>query len=773
MQQADPGKETAVVKWAKTAVDLARPVPYNGTPAGGAAASGGSQKINYLAVLRAHWLLISCMAVVGVFVGAVLAVVELPAYRAATVLEITGTNESFMGLKDFDPQAGGGSDVSNIQTQLQILGSGSLLSRVADRVTAETIPVAPPSSGFVSRLRTRLGRTPQDPAAFTKIAIQTAMNTVSARPIGASHLVEVSCVSESADIAAQFVNDLAVEYVSQNVQLRVRSATQTSQWLEGQIEETRNRLDDAQGKLEAFVKSKGLQFVLDQSTLADTKLRQLQSDLSSIQTDRIGKQSRFEIAKSSPIDSLPDILDDGTLRDLRDQVTDLRRQRAELLTTLTPEHIKVQRVDAQIRDLQATMEKEKVDLVKRMQDEYEAALRQERLLSAAYNAQAMAVANDSDKAGEYNLLKRDVDRLQQSYNSLLQEYNQVSMAAAVPAGNVRVIDAAAPYYTPFKPKPVQYLAAGAGFGALAAIVLSILIELIRFRKLSHVFASPGQLTSVLRLPELGVIPTFEQGLQRRRSPTLGNHLRNGVPDRSRPLVALGKPSVLTDSFRHTLTSILARQVAGSRVVLVVTSVGPQEGKTTTIANLAAATAETGRKVLLIDADLRRPRLRHIFGLEAGEGLTDLLDHELPANTEGWGTYIVNTPVAGLSLMREGTGTPESLRKQSFSPRLTDLFARLKEMYDVVLVDTPPAALCPDARLFGLVADGVILVIRSGVTFRESAAAIAERFAEDGAAVIGTILNGWNPKSGSYDYPGYVYAGYYGTEKERAANDAAS
>jgi capsular exopolysaccharide synthesis family protein len=216
-----------------------------------------------------------------------------------------------------------------------------------------------------------------------------------------------------------------------------------------------------------------------------------------------------------------------------------------------------------------------------------------------------------------------------------------------------------------------------------------------------------------------------------------------------------QPSLLADSFRAAMTSILFSTRSGTHANMVlVTSPGPVEGKTTVISNLAIATAEVELKVVLIDADLRKPRLHAAFDVSNTWGLSDLLRSQEKLSSIPLEGLAVPTAIPRLSLIPSGPAvvSPTNLL---YSPRLAELISRLKREFDMVLVDSPPLLQLVDARLLGRLSDGVVLVVRAGQTPRIHCAAAHERLREDGIPLLGVILNDWNPKA-----PGHYYYGHY-------------
>jgi len=767
MEEQLPKKDTAVSRLRTVTAELVRPVPFNPN-----AGSGGppnpkkiEEKPNYGRALWNGKFLVIALALIGGVFGFVRVVKQLPTYKGSTTVELSAPNQTFMGRSQLDPEGSENYAVNaaNIQTQLRILMGNGLIRKAAERVSLESSPIAPPTTGLFSRLRNRFKLIPQDNMDFLKTAVRRAASSVIARQLGTTHLVEVTCESISAEIASNFINSLAAEYISQKQQFQSGSATRTLQWLGTQIEDAKAKVDEAEAKQQDFIKKQGIAFVHDQNTLADSKLKDLQSVLATSQGDRITKQSRYQLANSSPIDSLPEILDDGSLKSLNQSLITLRKERAQLTATLTSNHVKVKRIDGQIEEVESTLKREKANLVKRIQNDYEAALQREKLMTAAYNGQARAVANQADEAAQYEGYKRNTETTRAIYNRLQQEYSSMSILAAVPSNTVRVIDPAVPLHIPSKPQPVKDMGTMTGFGAALAAGILVLKETIRVKKLSRVFASPGDSFPVLNIPELGTIPAFQlDGSLRRPVPFSLKALRPGnrrehvaVPD----LTSWSKQPFLAESIRHAVTSILVRSNHQSHQMLVVTSASPEEGKTTLIGNLGVAMAETGRRVLMIDADLRAPRLHNLFRLDRKQGLSDIYTRDFPVDSIPLNEYIKDTNIPNLFLLSSGEMELQKLGEMLFSRRIRELFSRLRNEYDYVLIDTAPTLQFSDARLLGQVSDGVILIVRSGVSSRDNVQLTARRIAEDGIPIVGTILNHWQPGLGGSALDEYFLGAY--------------
>jgi capsular exopolysaccharide synthesis family protein len=699
--------------------------------------------------------------ILGAIGGTTFVILKTPIYKATTTVELVGFNQSFLNMSQVDPQAGTDTttaSASNIQTQTRILTSRSLLTRTAERVELEIAPVGVAPTSFFAKIRARLPFSQTGPLEQNKAAVSLAAASTSARGVGATRLIEIQTESTSAEVAAAFVNALASEHISQNLAARSGVTQRTSEWMTSQLEEARARLQEAGEKLRTFVRQSGIDFFPEQTTLNDRKLTQLQADVAGIQTDRIAKQAKWESAKSATLESLSDIDPDPELVSLKTRIIDLRRDMAQLTATLTPEHYKVQRVQSQITETQQAFEREKTGVLKRLESDYNEAVRREKLLKDAYSVQTRAVSGQADKASQYLTLKRDVDMAQQVYSQLLQESNQAALVALVPTSNVRVVDPAVAVWVPSSPRPFQDIPFGALAGVGVGYALLWLRESRRRKKRTQLFNAPGHARVVLGVPELGVIPSAPP--QSRKMPPPARFRRIAAAQNGLQKLELAslqdKSSYMAESVRQTLASILRAKPTNRTPIYVITSVGPGEGKTTLSANLAIEMAHVGQRVLLVDADFRRARMHALFELENGKGLADLLTGADLSNLD---EFIHSAPVENLYLMTHGSTKIDTPALLFFSPAVKRIGAALREKFDIILVDTAPALPFPDARLWGRYADGIVLVVRAGVTGQEGAMQTCQMFQEDGIPVLGTILNDWSAKDGSGYYYGYAYKSY--------------
>ena len=712
-------------------------------------------------ILFRHRKTLLSFAVAGLVGAIVISLVQTPIYRVRTSLEIQGTN--FLDSKN--PTDSSGSYItpeSYVETQVKLLQSESLLEDVIDKLKLQERP-ATGWRAIGSRVRHIFESSKAAPLPAKDKLIKEIERNLTVRTSGTSRLLEVTYESPDPKLAADFANTLVSEFIELTQEARWKSAQGTAEWLTKHLDQMKAQLEKSEGQLQDYAHSSGLSFTSEKDNLAESKLKEIQDELSKAQADRIANQAKFEAAKSKPPDSLPEVLEDPTMREYRQRLVDLQRQYAELRATLTPEHYKVKRVQAQIDELKFAMRAERANVLRRISNEYTAALRRETLLSKANGEQEKVVADQSEKAIHYDTLKRDVDSNRHLYEVMLQRVKEASLAAAMRDSNVLVVDRARPPLLPYRPSLAMNTAIGLCSGVLLGFGFVILRE-----RLDRRISAPGDAQVFLDLPELGVIPLDDAPFPRQ----LGNRVHplrsaSALPPSKANCPELAtwkrKPSLVAECARTTLTSILLPNQNGEGPqVIVLTSSCPGDGKTTVACNLSIAVAEIGRKVLLIEGDLRRPRLHKVFGAGNNWGLSDLLGGDSPLETVPITHLVRETEISGLYLLPGGSCgvTPSNL---FYSPRMSALLKRLRTEFDMIMMDAPPMIHLADARVLGRLADGVILVIRAGQTTTENALFACQRFAEDGTRVLGTVLNSWNPRNtGRYGYGSYQdYRAYAG------------
>ncbi len=690
---------------------------------------------------RSKWLILG-MTLGFAACGYLLSKLQTPAYQARTALEIQGPNDNFLNLKDLDPSAyeGQSSLEPYVETQAKILRDEGLLDRTIAQLGLDKKPEAILAPGRFAWKKSKPTR---------EALVRAAMGNLEVRASNQSRVIEVLFDAPDPDAASQVANTLADLFIEESLDNRWKARRRVSDWLSKELGSLKANLEQSAAELQTYAQNTGLVFEQQETTtIAQDRLRQVQEEYSRAQAERVAKQARYEAASKSAPESLPEVLDDGTLRDAQMKLTELQRQLAELNATFQPTYYKIQNVKAQIVELEAILRKHRINILDRIGNEYAAASRREKMIEANYRAQTGTVSGQAATAVHYQTLKRQMEANRALYESMSQKVRESEIASAIRASNIRVISPAKRPLQPYKPKPMV----NAGMGLVAGLFLSTAFAFVR-QQTDRRLRSPGDMAAWLNVPELGVIP--------RASPQSVAAPRRHKSD---VLIDLGpcepialatfksELSPLAESFRTALASVwfTGHNDHQQPRILVLTSPNPAEGKTTVVSNLGISIAHTRRRVLLIDGDIRKPRLNTIFGIDNGWGLGNLLEEDLDIEEYSFEELAAPTHVPGLFVLPSGSGEM-NISSLRYHERLARLLSRFRLEYHAVLIDTPPVLEFADARLLGRLSDGVILVVRASETTRDDAGAALGRFHEDKTPVLGSILNDCHPQDSRYGY----------------------
>ncbi|HXB70781.1 MAG TPA: polysaccharide biosynthesis tyrosine autokinase [Candidatus Acidoferrales bacterium] len=707
---------------------------------------------------------IACAAILGALAALLVSKLQTPVFQAITSVQLEGINQDYF-LRDvlpISPLLANASAQNYLENQVKVLQSRTLAARVAEKLKDRLKASAKPS--LAARLAEYLPISrPQQGAAndLTK----RVRDSLSVRTSLQSQVIEIAYEDADPVTAAAAANAAVAEFVAMNREARWQSVEDTTQSLGAQTADLKLKLEKAGRELVRYARESGLVFAGQaKATLGEDRMRQLEDALTKAEADRVGKQSRYEAAVASPMEALPDTIATGPLRQYQTELEAARRELAENRTLYTPAHYKVKRLEARVAALESAIAQERKAIVARLQTEYSAAQRTEHSLSQTHGTQLRAIQSETEKQAQYDILKREVETTQRLYDSVLEKAKEAGVASALGGASIRVIDRAVPPRLPYKPNLPLASSLGFAIGILGGIGLAIVGS--RSAKVSH----PGDL-AFPEVRELGMIPSAKHDKELsspRRIPSGLSRLtddttRSSVPPLSRAGQGLElatwqrENSMFAESFRAALTSLLfslpgrekpteGTQPTRAGRVLVITSAEPMEGKTTVLSNLAIACAETRRRVLLIDADLRRPRLHDIFEVCNDSGVADIILSAENSSSMDLQSYTRTTSVPNLWVMPSGPAL-NGVSGLLHSAALNDLLARCRQEFDLVLVDSPPMMLYPDARVLGKTADGVVLVVRADRTSRDELVRTCYQvLIKDRITILGTVFNGFRVSS---------------------------
>jgi polysaccharide biosynthesis transport protein len=719
-------------------------------------------------LIRKYFLLGVLLVAAGTVGGICMVLFQTPIYKARILLEVQPLSSTVL-QNGMDPFATLFSmDSVSVQTEVRLLDSGPFRGRVLEQMAGMAPPPPPPANDFFGRLRMYIRPAAARRATSVQTALEVAASTFSVTTVNDTRLIELSCESPHPVITSEYLNNIANMFIDDAIRSRGDASEKTNAWLSSHIDDTKAKLQDADSRLRAFVLRSGNVFAAADATVDDVKLKGLQAQLATAQMDRLAKQAAYESAvRSGNYQSLQQVVSDPIAATTRSQIAELERQKAVLLTTLTPQNPKVLALQEQERQLEASLNRSANDVVGRLKNDYEAATDHERLLLKAYEEESGQVTAQASKAAEYAALRREVDELQKRYDSLLQELSRTQVAQSAPVIPLRLVERSEPPAMPYKPQPKTEVMLGIIAGLGATFGVAFLRE-----KMDRSLGSPEAVQALVRVPQLGVVPAAH------RLPKLSKVRITPILDAaSKPRLlpsaettAAGIDSghvaraawedgsiAMADSFRAILASI-SRHLGTTHEsrIIIVTSSTPGAGKTTVVSNLGIALSETGRRAVIVDADFRRPRLSKVFGCSTQTNFASLLLDDSPVEDYTLDQISIPTSFPGLRIL-PAHDTPPNVATLIYSERLPRVFERLSREFDVVLVDVPPILFPADARVIAEYCHGVVLVIRAGHCARDGISAAVKCLHEDGVPILGTVLNGWvpsGPKSGMRYYNYY-------------------
>ncbi len=692
---------------------------------------------DYLLILRKHqWLILSFMLAVVTLV-AIATFRMQPVYVATARVEIDRENANilpFQGADSYDFMM----DLENyIETQSKILTSETLAR------TSEAI-----ASGSLANQKR-----PPELAEF--------LGSLSVKRVPSSRLMDVSFESTDPQLAARIVNAHIASYIEQNFRSKYEATTQASTWLADQLSELKIRVQKSEDARIAYERQNQIWTLDDKQNITTQRLSDINKQLTDAQSERMKKESLYQFAKAGNLDAVPEVQNNSALGDLFKKRSDAASQYTDALGQYGPNFPKVQRLQAQLREFDQTIEKEKQKILDVLESDYHEALQRETLLTQALDQQKAETNQMAGKLVEYNILKREAEANKTLYEGLMTKLKETAISAGLRSSNIRVVDPAMIPSTPARPAKTRNLALAFLVGLVGGIGLALMREY-----LDNTVKTPDDVETLSRLPSLAVVPQFagSKGSGKRHG-ILQGFSSNGH-DKRIGLVAQNLPkSQMSEAFRALRTSILLSQADHPPQVILVTSALPREGKTTAAANLAVTLAQLGDSTMLVDADLRKPGVGRLLNLAAGKyaGLTSYL-----AGVSSLDLVSVPHPaIPNLVAIPTGPLPPNPADLLS-SHKLVEAIAELRTKFRFIVIDSPPVMAATDAVILSVQADGVLLVVRSGETPKEAFTRTRDLLNSVKCRILGVILNAVDSGAPDYYYSYRYYPYSYGYGPQEAA-----
>ncbi len=688
---------------------------------------------DYWRVVHSHRFVVYTTLVLGLASAAAYNYIRTPTYLATATLQIDREQAGAARVSDRPytelPEA-----PDYLETQYKVLRSRTLAKQVIAALDLAELP------------ELAYSLKPEDLTAYTAtvhpVVLEQFLDRIAVRPSKGTRLVNVSFESVDAELAPRVVNTLAESFVQHNLQSRWNATQKASVWLEEQLAELEEKLQTSETTLQDYAAAHSILFVEERKEITTEKLAHIEEELTRAESDRVRKQSLAMLVEDAVRRgaNLPGSLSSETYTDLSAQLADLRRERSRLLVTFAPAYPSVRRAENEIESLAAALAGERQRLLDGVREEYEIARTREELLTKSALAQRLKVNRVGNDFIQYTILRRDAETNRELYEGLLQRLKEAGVAAGLRASNIAVLDPAEFPEQPFRPRKLVNLSVGLLGGLLFGVALAFVRE-----HMDTGVRTPEEVERMTGLALLAVVPR-----------TRGKHddkKLNTQPanDPESPGLMRWEPEqILSEAYRSLRSSVLLGWDESMKRILL-TSAQPQEGKTTLSLNLACSLAQLGRRVLLIDADMRRPDCARQLGLEPSNGLSEFLRGKAELDE-----VIQPTAIAGLSLLPSGESTTAA-SDLLYSPRLPAMLSEVGERYDHVVIDSPPSLALSDSRTISRLVEGVVLVV-SDKTERGSLLRVKQMLDDAGAPFLGFVMN--RIDLDHLDYGHYRNYGYY-------------
>ncbi len=683
--------------------------------------------------------------------------IRLPDIYEGVAQIVLEREDRVVNVKDLQINMAGGDDTQYMNTQLKILQSPRVAYLVAKSLDLENNPdfiAGFRSPGQNSQAQQSLDVThgesdEQADMQRLETQIDVLLANVEIKPERETRLVNIHYRHTNKDLARKIADIWTEACIQNNYETKETSNKQAGEFLGKSIADYKLRLKESEEKLLNYRRTNQILDFGEKENTVSERLVALNQLLLQAETDRKNAQLAFEMSRSiADVTTLPEIQRDPVIQELNKKVTELRQQREQLLVEFTPEWPDVKKVEQQLARLEGEIRASHQRILTTAENQYRSAMQKEDSLRKAFAQQRSETLQQNEGAITAKMLQQEIDTNRRMLDNLLQSQQGVEISATgLLKPTVRITKAASMPRAPVGPKRGQNILLAALLALLGGIGFVLFLDYI-----NNKIESVEDIDRYLRLPALGVIPVLQGNGKTRRM--IGGKSNKelapvGAGNSQVILTQVEANSSIAESYRQLRTALLLSSAGHAPRTLLITSSQPAEGKTTTSVNTAISLAQTGASVLIIDADLRRPRVHRIFGLKNNAGLSNYLagDGELAS--------LIQIAIPNLYVLPVGPLPPNPAELLG-SAKMKNVIETLSANFDYVVIDSPPVSSFADSLILSSLVEGVIIVVKGGVTPREMAQRTKAHLQSVGAKILGIVIN--QVKLQPHDY--YYYSTYY-------------
>ncbi|MFA6958602.1 MAG: polysaccharide biosynthesis tyrosine autokinase [Thermoanaerobaculia bacterium] len=716
-------------------------------------------------IVKRARLIVLCVAL-ALSVAALRSLMARPTYMAVVTIDIGkerttpyDVSNSAAFYSFWDPEY--------LPTQTRLIRSREVAARVVRKLNLLQSPEFNPGA----RQSTSKEEIAKAEARVTAAALRL-QGGVGVNEVKGTNLVEVSFVGLSPDFAADVANAVAEAYIDWSLEAKYSTLGKAERFIGAQVEQLKSEIADKERELQSYGREKGIVSTERDTNITLNNLESLNKEYASAIADRVAKQARYTEYQNARPEALADNLS-STVSAMSQEQSKMEREYAEKLSMFKPEWPAMQQLKAQIEKGRTELEAATRQTVERAREnartEYLTALRREQTLQGVLAGQKGEAMDLNTASIEYNNLYTEVQTKRQLLDDLMKRKNETEMTSRLQServSNIRIVDRALPPGGRFSPSYAKNMMVALMFGLLVGCGLAFLLEY-----LDRSLRTIKQVEQYLKLPALGLIPRvgeatlgayghsygYGYGAKRRKKKLdePKTELQKETAGVSIELLPHTKPrSTVAEAYRAIRTALLLSRAGGVKTIVISSSL-PGEGKTSTSSNLAVVLAQLGKRTLLIDGDLHKPRQHEVFRVSNRAGLVTAL-----AEGSSLAEVIVKTHVPALDLLPAGPLSPNPSGLLA-SENMSSLLAEVAAIYDYVVIDSPPVSAVADAIVIGNHVDGLVLCVEGGRTPREIVARVRDKLTRSNVRILGVLINNLEEKSYDYGYYYNYYTGAYG------------
>ncbi len=708
--------------------------------------------LDYWRILVKHkWTVFICLFITLVTVITATFLIT-PIYRSTLTLQIESEPAKIVKYEVESETNAYQSYDSFYKTQYELLKSRSLAQRIINLLNLDENPILmgeqqqaslwqPLLDWFKSTKRQE--ETTTESEQRKPDLVGKFLSNLLIEPVRDSRLVKISYDSPNPELATRIVNTLAAIYTNMGLERRFEASSYARKFLEEHLQQIKAKLEDSERDLMQYASRNRLIITLDErQNIINKTVEELNSALAKAEADRIKAEADYQQAQRTDGQGLSVILDNNLISKLQETKANIEAQYQEELNVLKPGYPKMQQLTSRLNQIQSKINEETAKIHASIRAKYESAKTNESLLQAKLNEAKNELMETQQRSIQFNTLKREVDTNRQLYDGLLQRYKEVGVAGGVGTNNIFIIDKAEIPQSPFKPKLALNILIAFVLGLFGGVLLAFLLNAL------DKTIKPEELERLTGIPTLGMIPRINRPTRRTQK------------DQPLALLACQEPrSTFAEAYRSVRTALQFSTVDGAPRVMAITSAQPGEGKTTAALTLAITFAQAGKKVLLIDADLRNPSLHRLLELDNNLGLTNYLAADAQPVEVAQPVLLDN-----LFAIPSGTLPPNPVELLS-TPKMAALLSLAAEKFDQVILDCPPVLGLADALILGNMAQATLLVMAAGNTPRPVLQDAIKRLRSAQVHILGAMVNKLDTRDHSY---GYHYHYHYYSYDEKSS-----